>query len=88
MVLELLQNAMGADGELLTNSDLVDLLKSVDNWSAMSEVSKKVWEEELNTNFKEVVAFLLKQNAEENGTFTTALTGAIEAVNATIGSYS
>ena len=87
-VLELLQTAMGADGELLTNSDLVDLLKSVENWSAMSDVSKKVWEEELNTNFKEVVAFLLKQNAEENGTFTTALTGAIEAVNATIGSYS
>ena len=88
MVLELLQDAMGADGELLTNSDLVTLLKEQENWGAMSDVSKQVWEEELNTTFKEVGAFLLKQNAEENGTFMTALTSAIEAVNASIGSYS
>ena len=87
-VLELLNTAMGADGELLTNSDLVDLLKTQENWSAMSDVSKQVWDEELNTTFKEVAAFLLKQNAEENGTFVTALTGALGAVNATIGSYS
>jgi len=68
---------MGADGELLTNSDLMTLLKDQENWSAMSEVSKQVWEEELNTTFKEVAAFILKQNAEENGTFISALTGAI-----------
>ena len=88
MVLDLLNSAMGADGELLTNSDLVALLKTQENWGAMSAVSKQVWEEELNTTFKEVAAFLLKQNAEENGTFVTALTGALGAVNATIGSYS
>ena len=88
MVLDLLNSAMGADGELLTNSDLVALLKTQENWGAMSDVSKQVWEEELNTTFKEVAAFLLKQNAEENGTFITALTGAIGAVNSSIGSYS
>jgi hypothetical protein len=40
MVLELLQDAMGADGELLTNSDLIALLKEQENWGAMSDVSK------------------------------------------------
>ena len=85
---ELLSSAMGADGELLTNSDLVDLLKEQENWSAMSDVSKEVWDEELNSTFKEVAAFLLKQNAEENGTFYTALTKAVEGVSSAIGSYS
>ena len=51
---------MGAEGELLTNSDLANLLKEQENWAAMSDVSKEVWEEELNTTFKEVAAFLLK----------------------------
>ena len=54
----------------------------------MSDVSKTVWEEELNGTFKEVAAFLLKQNAEENGTFYTALTSAVNSVSAAIGSYS
>lgn len=85
---ELLSSAMGADGELLTNSDLVDLLKEQENWSAMSDVNKEVWDEELNGTFKEVAAFLLKQNAEENGTFYTALTAAVENVSSAIGSYS
>ena len=85
---ELLTSAMGADGELLTNSDLVALLKEQENWDAMSDTSKQVWEEELNGTFKEVAAFLLKQNAEENGTFYTALTAAVESVSAAIGSYS
>ena len=85
---ELLSGAMGADGELLTNSDLVALLKEQENWDAMSDTSKQVWEEELNGTFKEVAAFLLKQNAEENGTFYTALTAAVESVSAAIGSYS
>ena len=59
-VKDLLTSAMGADGELLTNSDLVDLLKEQENWAAMSDVSKDVWEEELNGTFKEVAAFILK----------------------------
>lgn len=87
-VRELLETAMGADGELLTNSDLMTLLKDQENWSAMSEVSKQVWEDELNTTFKEVAAFILKQNAEENGTFISALTGAIQGMTAAIGSKS
>ena len=87
-VRELLETAMGAEGELLTNSDLMTLLKDQENWSAMSEVSKQVWEDELNTTFKEVAAFILKQNAEENGTFISALTGAIEGMTAAIGSKS
>ena len=87
-VRELLETAMGADGELLTNSDLMTLLKDQENWSAMSEVSKQVWEEELNTTFKEVAAFILKQNAEENGTFISALTGAIQGMTSAIGSRS
>ena len=85
---ELLTAAMGADGELLTNSDLVTLLKEQENWDAMSAVSKQVWDEELNGTFKEVAAFLLKQNAEENGTYYTALTAAVESVSSAIGSYS
>jgi hypothetical protein len=85
---ELLTAAMGADGELLTNSDLVTLLKEQENWDAMSAVSKQVWDEELNGTFKEVAAFLLKQNAEENGTFYTALTAAVNSVSTAIGSYS
>ena len=85
---ELLSSAMGADGELLTNSDLVALLKEQENWDAMSTVSKQVWEEELNGTFKEVAAFLLKQNAEQNGTFYTALTEAVKSVSTAIGSYS
>jgi len=87
-VSELLTTAMGADGELLTNSDLVTLLKDQENWNAMSDVSKEVWDEELNGTFKEVAAFLLKQNAEENGTFITALTAAVDGVSTAIGSYS
>ena len=85
---ELLTTAMGAEGELLTNSDLMSLLKEQENWSAMSDVSQQVWEEELNGTFKEVAAFLLKQNAEENGTFYTALTAAVSSVSTAIGSYS
>lgn len=85
---ELLSSAMGADGELLTNSDLVALLKEQENWDAMSAVSKQVWEEELNGTFKEVAAFLLKQNAEQNGTFYMALTEAVKSVSTAIGSYS
>lgn len=87
-VRELLTSAMGADGELLTNSDLVALLKEQENWDAMSDVSKQVWDEELNGTFKEVAAFLLKENAEQNGTFYTALTEAVKTVSTAIGSYS
>ena len=84
----LLETAMGADGELLTNSDLVDLLKTQENWDAMTAVQKDLWEQELWGDFKEVVAFILKDNAEQNGTYITALTAAITGISTTIGSYS
>ena len=87
-VRELLEGAISPDGQLLTGSDLVTLLKEQENWHAMSEVSQTVWEEELNGTFKQVVAFLLKENAEQNGTFYTALTSAVNSVSAAIGSYS
>ena len=87
-VRELLESAMGGEGQLLTDSELMKLLKEQENWAAMSDVSKSVWEEELNGTFKEVAAFILKQNAQENGTYITALTAAIGSISSTIGSYS
>lgn len=87
-VRELIESAMGADGELLTNSDLRNLLKTQEGFEGMSEVSKAVWEEELNSTFKEASAFVLEQYAKENGTFISALTGAIEGMTSVIGSKS
>ena len=85
---QLMEDAISPDGQLLTDSELYNLLKTQENWDAMSDVNKQVWEEELTGTFKQVAAFLLKQNAEENGTFYTALTNAIEGVSSAIGSYS
>ena len=79
---------MGADGELLTNSELVTLLKQQESWNALTQVQQKAWDEELTGTFKQVAALLLKQNAEENGTFYTALTEAVKTVSTAIGSYS
>ena len=88
LVSSLLSSAMGADGELLTNSDLVTLLKDQENWGAMSDVSRQVWEEELTSTYKEVAAFLLKQTAEEIGTFLTDVNKAVTDIYAVIGSKS
>ena len=88
LVSSLLSSAMGADGELLTNSDLVALLKDQENWEAMSDVSRQVWEEELGSTYKEVAAFLLKQTAEEIGTFLTDVNKAVTDIYAVIGSKS
>ena len=85
---QLMEDAISPDGSLLTDSELYNLLKEQENWDAMSEVNKQVWEEELNNTFKEVVAFLLKENSVENGTFYTAVTAAIEGLTSIIGSYS
>jgi len=35
---ELITNAMGPDGELVTTSDLVNLLKEQESWAAMTAV--------------------------------------------------
>ena len=85
---QLMEDAISPDGQLLTDSELYNLLKEQENWEAMSDVNKQVWEEELNNTFKEVVAFLLKENSVENGTFYTAVTAAIEGLTSIIGSYS
>ena len=87
-VQDLLTSAMGADGELLTNSDLVNLLKDQENWAAMSDVSKQVWDEELNSTFKEVAAFLLKETADEIGQFMIEVNKAVTDIYAVIGSKS
>ena len=46
-VSELLTGAMGEDGQLLSNSKLVELLQSQESWTSMSEEAKKVWMEDL-----------------------------------------
>ena len=87
-VTELIESAMGADGELLTNSDLFDLLKEQESWSTMSKLSQEIWEEELTHTFAQVSAQVLQTYAEQNGTFISALTGAIEGMTSVIGSKS
>ena len=88
MVTQLITEATGDDGQLLTNTRLEQLLQNNESWDAMSETQQAVWEEELTSTFKEVVAYLLKENSELNGTFYTALTAAVDTVGAAIGSYS
>jgi len=70
-VYELMSSALSPDGTLLTDSDLYLLLSKQENWAALSDVNKSIWEEELNSTFKEVGAFLLKQYADWNGEFYT-----------------
>ena len=88
MVTQLIAEATGDDGQLLTNTRLEQLLQNNESWDSMSETQQAVWEEELTGTFKEVVAYLLKENSELNGTFYTALTAAVDTVGAAIGSYS
>ena len=68
-VYDLISRALGGDGELLTDSELMRLLQQEESWSAMSETSRQVWEDELQTTFKEVSAYLLKEKSEADGTF-------------------
>ena len=88
MVTQLIAEATGDEGQLLTNTRLEQLLQNNESWDSMSETQQAVWEEELTGTFKEVVAYLLKENSELNGTFYTALTAAVDTVGAAIGSYS
>jgi len=64
---------MAADGSLLTDSNLYQLLQQEESWSAMSDVDKAIWEDELNSTFKEVSAFLLKEKSEADGSFAEAI---------------
>ena len=83
-VSQLLHEAMGADGQLLTDSNLYSLLQQEESWSAMSEVDKAIWEDELNNTFKEVSAFLLKEKSETDGTFAEAIQSEIAAQGGTL----
>lgn len=91
-VYELMSSALSPDGTLLTDSDLYLLLSKQENWAALSDVNKSIWEEELNSTFKEVGAFLLKQYADWNGEFYTQVAESINAMNKkykiNVGSYS
>ena len=84
-VSELLHSAMAADGSLLTDSNLYQLLQQEESWSAMSDVDKAIWEDELNSTFKEVSAFLLKEKSEADGSFAEAIQNEIIAAGGTIG---
>ena len=83
-VSQLLHEAMGADGQLLTDSNLYSLLQQEESWSAMSEVDKAIWEDELNNTFKEVSAFLLKEKSEADGSFAAAIQSEIAAQGGTL----
>ena len=72
-VRELITGALGADGELLTNSDLFALLQQEESWAAMSTTSKELWENELNNTFKKVSAYLLKEQGEIDGSYLQAV---------------
>ena len=83
-VSQLLHEAMGADGQLLTNSNLYELLQQEESWSAMSDVDREIWEDELNSTFKEVSAFLLKEKSEADGSFAAAIQDEIAAQGGTL----
>lgn len=76
-VYNLISDALDANGELLTNSDLFDLLQREESWAAMSATSKEVWEDELNNTFKEVSAYLLKEQGEADGSYLQAVASEI-----------
>lgn len=76
-VQELISGALGADGELLTNSDLFNLLQQEESWAAMSATNKELWEDELNNTFKEVSAYLLKEQGEIDGSYLQAVASQI-----------
>ena len=90
---ELMESAVDPDGHLATDSDLYKLLAEQENIDAMTKVQRDVWEEELNGTFKEVAAFLLKEQNEAEGTYFTAVTAAFNGISETFdkafhGSYS
>ena len=88
----LISSALSPDGTLLTTSELYELLNEQENWEAMSATNKQIWEEELNTTFKEVGAFLLKDYADWTGKFYTDVANAINTISdeykISVGSYS
>jgi hypothetical protein len=80
---------MGSGGELLLDSNLVDILKTADSeaWNGLSAAQKELWEKELINDFKEVFAYLelgSSIGAEDYGKTVTFINGFGELVEALV----
>ena len=62
---DLLNNSVGEDGKLLNDSALVALLQKSESWEGLSEVQKKVWQDDLIKDFNAAYAYVLSQNIDE-----------------------
>ena len=62
---DLLNNSVGEDGKLLNDSALVALLQESESWEGLSEVQKKVWQDDLIKDFNAAYAYVLSQNIDE-----------------------
>lgn len=57
---KLIEDAMGDGGQLLQESELINILKTStsETWQGLSDANKQLWEKELINQFKEVFAYL------------------------------
>lgn len=62
---DLLNSSVGEDGKLLNDSALVALLQKSENWESLSEVQKKMWQDDLIKDFNAAYAYVLAQNIDE-----------------------
>lgn len=62
---DLLNNSVGEDGKLLNDSVLVALLQKSESWESLSEVQKKMWQDDLIKDFNAAYAYVLAQNIDE-----------------------
>lgn len=62
---DLLNNSVGEDGKLLNDSALVALLQKSESWESLSEVQKKMWQDDLIKDFNAAYAYVLSQNIDE-----------------------
>lgn len=62
---DLLNNSVGEDGKLLNDSALVALLQKSESWESLSEVQKKMWQDDLIKDFNAAYAYILSQNIDE-----------------------
>lgn len=62
---DLLNNSVGEDGKLLNDSALVALLQKSESWESLSEVQKKLWQDDLIKDFNAAYAYVLAQNIDE-----------------------
>ena len=62
---DLLNSSVGEDGKLLNDSALVALLQKSESWESLSEVQKKMWQDDLIKDFNAAYAYVLAQNIDE-----------------------